>query len=144
MTGFVLGRAIPCGGHACCYHGLMTIRRFARIAAWIGLALIIFVTVSPINVRPSTVTTTDLDRAFAFFVMSGLFIVAYPKRVLPIALALLLAPFAIELMQYLSVTRHPQFPDAVVKAIGVLVGIACGLLANLVLRSHVRFVGPNQ
>lgn len=122
----------------------MTIRRFARIAAWIGLALIIFVTVSPITARPSTVTTTDLDRAFAFFVMSGLFIVAYPRRVLPIALALLLAAFAIELMQYLSVTRHPHFHDAVVKAVGVLVGIGCGLFANHMLRSRICSAGPNR
>ena len=144
MAGFVLGRTLACGSHACRYHELMTIRRFARIAAWIGLALIIFVTVSPISVRPSTVSTTDLDRALAFFVMSGLFIVAYPTRVLPIAVALLLAAFATELMQYLSLTRHPQFHDAVVKAIGVLVGIGCGLLANLVLRNRVRFAGPNR
>lgn len=144
MATFAIGRTLACGSHACRYHGLMTIRRFARIAAWIGLAFIIFVTVSPINVRPSTVSTTDLDRAFAFFVMSGLFIVAYPKRVLPIAFALLLAAFAIELMQYLSVTRHPQFHDAVVKAVGVLLGIGCGLLANLVLHSRVRFAGSDR
>lgn len=122
----------------------MTIRRFARFAAWIGLALIILVTVAPIGARPSTLTSTDLDRALAFVVMSGLFIVAYPKRVFPIAAVLLLAAFAIELTQYVSVTRHPQLHDAVVKAIGVVVGVSGGHLANLVLRKRGHLAGQNR
>ena len=130
MDGFVVGRTLPCGWHARRYHGLMTIRRFARIAAWIGLALIIFVTVSPIDVRPSTITSTDLDRALAFVVMSALFVIAYPRRALLITLALFLAAFVIELGQYFSVTRHPHFDDAVIKAFGVLVGVSAGVFTN--------------
>lgn len=116
----------------------MTIRRFARFAAWTGLALIILVTIAPIGARPSTITSTDLDRALAFVVMSALFVLAYPRRVLPIALALLLAAFLIELGQYFSVTRHPQFYDALVKAFGVLVGVSAGGLTNFVLRRGAK------
>jgi hypothetical protein len=122
----------------------MNIRRFARIAAWTGLVVIILVTVSPLALRPSTMTTTDLDRAFAFFVMSGLFIVAYPRRVLVVAGALLLAAFIIELAQYVSVTRHPHFHDAVFKALGVVLGVCGGLIANLILRSHSRAKGHRR
>ncbi len=95
----------------------MTIRRFALFAAWTGLLLIVFVTVSPISVRPSTVTSTDLDRAFAFCVMSGLFVIAYPKRLLTLSFALFVGAFVIELTQFASMTRHPQLHDAVVKAL---------------------------
>lgn len=112
----------------------MTIRRFALFAAWAGLALIIFVTVSPIGLRPSTVTSTDFDRAFAFCVMSGLFVVAYPKRLLTLVVALCAGAFLIELTQFASITRHPQMHDAVVKACGALVGLGAGMLVNLALR----------
>lgn len=112
----------------------MTIRRFARLAAWTGLLLILLVTVSPISARPSDLTTTDLDRALAFLVMSCLFIIAYPKRAVGMTAALLLAAFLIELTQLVSVTRHPQLHDALVKAVGVIAGVCCGLIANLVLR----------
>lgn len=116
----------------------MTIRRFARFAAWTGLALIILVTIAPIGARPSTITSTDLDRALAFVVMSALFVLAYPRRVFPIAVALLLAAFLIELGQYFSVTRHPQFHDALVKAFGVLVGVSAGGLTNFVSRRGAK------
>lgn len=116
----------------------MTIRRFARFAAWTGLALIIFVTVAPIGARPATITSTDLDRALAFVVMSALFVIAYPRRVLPIALALFLAAFMIELGQYFSETRHPEFHNALVKAFGVLVGVSAGGLTNFVSRRSAK------
>lgn len=112
----------------------MIIRRFALLAAWAGLILIVFVTVSPISVRPSTVTSTDLDRAFAFCVMSVLFVVAYPKRLLALSVALLVGAFLIELTQFASMTRHPQMHDAMVKALGVLVGVIGGVIVNLALR----------
>lgn len=112
----------------------MTIRRFARFAAWIGLALIIFVTIAPIGARPATITSTDLDRALAFVVMSSLFVVAYPRRAIPITFALLAAASVIELGQYFSVTRHPHLHDALVKAFGVLVGVSAGGVANLLSR----------
>ncbi|WP_236759403.1 VanZ family protein [Agrobacterium sp. RAC06] len=92
------------------------------------------VTVAPIGARPSTITSADLDRAIAFVVMSALFAIAYPRRILPIALALILAVFLIELAQYFSVTRHPQFHDALVKAFGVLIGVSTGRLINRMSR----------
>lgn len=131
---FVAGAALLCGQYACCCHGLMTIRRFARFAAWTGLAVIIFVTVERIGARPSTITSAALDRAIAFVVMSALFVIAYPRRILPITLALLLAAFLFELGQYVSLTRHPHLHDALVKAVGVLVGVSAGWLTNFMSR----------
>jgi hypothetical protein len=112
----------------------MSIRRFARFAAWFGLALIVLVTISPIDVRPSDLTTADLDRALAFVVMSAVFIIAYPRRVLVISVLLFLAAFFIELTQFAAVTRHPQMQDAVIKSLGVIMGVSGGLMVNLLLR----------
>lgn len=112
----------------------MSIRNFSRFAAWAGLALIILVTISPIQARPPDITTTDLDRGIAFFVMSGLFVIAYPRRPIVMTILLFCAAFLIELMQFASVTRHPQLHDAVIKAVGVLLGVSAGLLVNLMRR----------
>ena len=119
----------------------MNIRSFARFSAWIGLALIVFVTISPIDARPSNVITTDLDRALAFVAMSGLFVVAYPRCVLAISVVLFFGAFVIELTQFASMTRHPQMHDAVVKALGVIAGVSGGLLANFLLRRLSRGKG---
>ncbi|MCZ8158723.1 MAG: VanZ family protein [Rhizobiaceae bacterium] len=108
----------------------MNIRTFALVAAWTGLALIVLVTVSPIDLRPSDLTTTDLDRALAFFVMSCLFVIAYPRRAAKVSLALIFSAFAIELTQFISVTRHPELHDALIKTAGVALGIGAGLLVN--------------
>jgi hypothetical protein len=136
--------AQPCGPSPHCYHELMNIRRFARFAAWTGLALIVLVTILPIGARPSTVTTTDLDRALAFIVMSGLFIIAYPRRALAISLSLLFAAFLIELTQFASVTRHPQMHDAVFKALGVMVGVIGGFMVNLWIQKCARAGEPRK
>lgn len=144
LRSLVMVGTLPCRSSLNCYHGLMNIRRFACFAAWTGLALIIFVTVSPIDVRPSDVTTTDLDRALAFVIMSGLFMIAYPRHVLAVCIALLIAAFLTELAQFVSVTRHPHMHDAVIKALGVLVGISAGLLFNLVVSKAVGSVSQES
>lgn len=131
-------RLFPCGRHPCCYHGLMTIRRFVRFAAWTGLALIVFVTLVPIEARPPTITSNHLDRALAFLGMSALFVIAYPRRVLSITVVLFFAAFVIELVQFASKTRHPEFQDAVVKALGVLVGVAAGWFTNYLSRRGTK------
>jgi len=83
--------------------------------------------------RPSDLTSTDLDRALAFVVMSFLFVIAYPQRVGKVSLALVMSAFAIELTQFLSVTRHPELYDALIKAAGVALGIGAGILVNFIL-----------
>ncbi|MFN7088968.1 MAG: VanZ family protein [Allorhizobium sp.] len=116
----------------------MTIRRFVRFAAWTGLALIVFVTVVPIEARPPTITSNNLDRALAFLGMSALFVIAYPRRVLSFTVVLFFAAFVIELVQFASKTRHPQFQDAVVKALGVLLGVAAGWFTNFLSRRGAK------
>lgn len=95
--------------------------------------LVLLVTVSPIDMRPSDLTNTDLDRALAFVVMSCLFVIAYPQRVGKVSIALVMSAFAIELTQFLSVTRHPELHDALIKAAGVALGIGAGLFVNFIL-----------
>ncbi|WP_119943292.1 VanZ family protein [Neorhizobium sp. NCHU2750] len=107
----------------------MTSRLF-RVLPWLALAAIIFVTVSPIRMRPHDFAAVDVDRAGAFGVMALLFVLAYPRQWMLCAALLILGAAGIELLQYLSPTRHARLEDAAVKAGGAAIGCLCGLIAN--------------
>jgi len=52
----------------------------SRILAWSLLFTIFLVTISPIGLRPHTLTTVNLDRGAAFAAISMLFVLGYPDR----------------------------------------------------------------
>ncbi|CAN7488318.1 VanZ family protein [Pararhizobium sp. LjRoot235] len=108
--------------------------KFFKWLAWAVLAALVFVTVSPIGLRPQTIMTVGLDRGFAFFLAGAVFAVAYPKRWMSLALFLVASSFAIEILQELSPTRHARFDDALVKAVGAVTGILAGKIALTVRR----------
>lgn len=107
-----------------------------KIAAWICLALVVFVTMSPIGLRPHDVLPVEFDRALAFCIMSGLFTLAYPRRWLSILVMTVLGAMLIEALQTLTSTRHAQLADALVKAGGAVAGV-------LLARSIMQFL-PGQ
>lgn len=111
-------------------------RQFFKILSWLLVAAIVFVTISPIGLRPHTMTTVSLDRAAAFALVGFAFALAYPRRWFTLGLFLLAAAFGIELLQYVSPTRHPQFSDALVKAAGAMVGLAAGKIALALYRQR--------
>nr|WP_246697890.1 VanZ family protein [Rhizobium sp. WYCCWR 11128] len=104
--------------------------KFARPLAWLLLALILFVTVSPIGLRPETVTTVDTDRGGAFVLAGLAFALAYPKQWKMVAVLLIAGAVAIEYLQYLTPTRHPRLHDAGIKAAGAALGLLAGWLIN--------------
>lgn len=110
----------------------MTSRLF-RVLPWLALAAIIFVTVSPIGLRPHDFAAVDTDRAGAFAVMALLFVLAYPRQWLLCAVLLILGAGGIELLQYLSPTRHAHLDDAVIKAVGAAIGSLIGWVLNRLL-----------
>lgn len=110
-----------------------------QIAAWAALAAIVFVTVSPIEMRPGDVLSVDLDRALAFGLLSSMFMVAYPRHALFVGGMIVLSAGAIELLQALSPTRHARFDDAVVKGAGALGGMVLAFAYNVLRRfRHTR------
>ncbi len=116
-------------------------RSALRIAAWLALAAIVFVTVSPIELRPHDVLPVNTDRAIAFAVVGGLFVTAYPRHWLLVGLAIVLSAIGIEWLQELSPTRHARLDDALVKAVGALCGVVAAraglLLVDRVQRSRI-------
>ncbi|MGR6466006.1 VanZ family protein [Rhizobium sp. PAMB 3182] len=99
-------------------------RVFFRVAAWALLAAIVLVTVSPIGLRPHTITTVNLDRAAAYAVMTFVFTFAYPRQWKWVLLFCAAAALGLELAQELSPTRHARLHDAVIKVAGTLCGSA--------------------
>nr|WP_246728995.1 VanZ family protein [Rhizobium leguminosarum] len=104
--------------------------KFARPLAWLLLALILFVTVSPIGLRPETVTTVDTDRGGVYVLVGLAFALAYPKQWKMVAVLLIAGAVAIEYLQYLAPTRHPRLHDAGIKAAGAALGLLAGWLIN--------------
>jgi hypothetical protein len=56
------------------------LHRLLAIAAWTALALIILVTVSPLEMRPVVTADPNIERFATFAVLGLLFGLAYPRR----------------------------------------------------------------
>lgn len=108
----------------------MTSTTLLRALACLLLAGLVFVTLSPINLRPISPLPTQLERALALTLIGFMFAVAYPRHLLLVALVVLGATVALELLQLLAPSRHGRWVDAAVKLIGGSVGLVAGWLAN--------------
>lgn len=103
-----------------------------KAAAWGALAVIAFVTLSPISMRPVSAAPVDIERLGAYLVLGALFGAAYPKRI-PLVLGLLVVGCAgLEVSQNLVPGRHGRIDDALFKAAGACVGaLAGGAIARI-------------
>lgn len=101
-------------------------RTILKILPWSALAFVVFATVSPIEMRPHDLLPVNVDRAGAFAVMAFLFVLAYPRHWKLCALLLLMGAGAIELLQFLSPSRHANADDALIKAGGAAIGCVMG------------------
>jgi 4-amino-4-deoxy-L-arabinose transferase-like glycosyltransferase len=111
-----------------------------HISAWLTLAAIVFVTVSPIDLRPGDILPVNVDRAAASAALAALFTLAYPRRWLSVGLIMIAGAAAIELLQVFSPTRHARIDDALVKSFGALVGVFAAVTLNAALdRIRVRY-----
>jgi len=101
-------------------------QRWLRLVAWLLLAVLIFATLSPMNLRPISPLPTQLERAIALAVVGCAFAFAYPRR-LPLVVALVLgSTVLLELLQLLAPSRHGRVIDVAVKLIGGSFGILVG------------------
>jgi hypothetical protein len=98
-------------------------------AAWAILAFVIFVTLSPIGLRPH-VENVSVERFGAFAFVGLLFGLAYPKRLWLVLCFVVGTAFVLEALQHLTPDRHGHVSDAVVKFVGGAVGVGAASLAN--------------
>jgi len=119
------------------------LRRAAILLAWSLAVGLMLVTWGPQAIRPSF-DHPSVDRFGAFFLTAAIFVAAYPRRALTIALATVVFAVALELGQFIAPGRDPRISDAVVKSLGGLCGAAAmhfGLGARRLWRPERRVIG---
>ena len=108
----------------------MTTRHLLKGAACLVLAYILFTTVSPIDLRPHTLTTVNIDRAGTYALAGLVFVLAYPRHWKTIAVLLVVGALGLEFLQAFSPTRHARLHDALIKAFGSVAGVGIGYGVN--------------
>jgi hypothetical protein len=110
------------------------IRRGIILTSWLAFALIVLVTLSPIQDRP-VFAGPQFEHFAAFAVLGTAFGLAYPNRPLFVVAVVLGSAVGLEVLQLLTPDRHGQVLDATIKALGGICGITVGLPAPLLLRA---------
>jgi VanZ family protein len=104
----------------------VTTQLLLRIAAWLLLLVLIFVTLSPIQLRPVTPLPVQVERSLALAVIGFVVALAYPRHIFVVALIVLGSTVALEALQALIPGRHGRVLDLAVKSVGGAVGVFLG------------------
>lgn len=106
-------------------------QKLLRIAAWLILLMVFFVTISPIEIRPSSGQPADIERFAAFFFIGFIFTLGYPRKWILILIFMTACAALFELLQNLAPSRHAELADFLVKTIGAASGVFIGRLFSL-------------
>lgn len=110
-----------------------------RILAWFCLAAIAVVTVGPLNWRPESGVSPQIERFAAFALVGFLFAAAYSRHIFIAAAIVIAAAIAFELLQLIEPSRHGRIFDAAVKIVGSMTGLTIGYtFSRLALRAHAH------
>lgn len=101
--------------------------KLSRIAALVLLAIIIFSTLSPIQMRPH-IAEANVERALAYVLLGFVLALGFPNRLYQAAIFVIVTAGVLELLQIIDPGRHARFADALVKASAGIVGIFVGQL----------------
>lgn len=104
------------------------------VAAWTALIAIIFVTLSPIGLRPET-GSAGPERFVAYGVLSTLFMSAYPQHFTRVMIFVLTVAVSLELAQHLTPDRHGHIADALEKIGGGAAGCSLTRAVQILRRS---------
>jgi hypothetical protein len=106
--------------------------RLFIVAAWCALGFIIFVTLSPIGLRPGT-GSAGLERFVAYYLLGSVFVAAYPRHFTLVMMFILTVAISLELLQHLTPDRHGRVADAVEKIAGGIAGCSLARLIQILL-----------
>jgi len=96
----------------------------AKVAGWLLLAVIIFLTLSPPSYRPVTKVGHNLEHLLIHLMLGVTFGIGYARRWWPVALGLVALTAAIEFAQLFVPGRHARLKDLVIDAGAVCLGVA--------------------
>ena len=106
------------------------IRNLLVVGAWIALVAIIFLTLSPIGLRPET-GHAGPERFVAYGLLSTLFMSAYPRYFTRVMTFVLTVAVSLELAQHLTPDRHGHLADAFEKLAGGVAGCSLTRLMQI-------------
>jgi hypothetical protein len=109
--------------------------------ALLGAAGVAFVTLCPIEWRPH-LASANLERFAAYGVLGALISRASGRRGLAATVVAVGLAFGLEAGQRLAPGRHAEMADALVKALGGVLGVAGVQLMYPLRRIMVRLAGP--
>lgn len=96
--------------------------KLSRIAALVLLAIIVFVTLSPIQMRPH-IANANVERGMAYVLLGFAVALGFPKRLYQTVIFVVCTAGVLEMIQIIDPSRHARFLDASVKAAAGIVGI---------------------
>lgn len=101
-----------------------------NLSLWAFVAtagVVVFATVSPIQLRPKTGYVV-LERFAAYAALGGTITLAYPRQWVRSLALLSIFAIGLELLQTLEPDRHGRAADALQKLAGAVVGVSAGLI----------------
>lgn len=105
--------------------------------AWAGLAAIAFVTVAPLEFRPTSGLSPQIERLAAFAAVGVLFSTAYSRHIWTAASVVIGAAVLLEVLQSLEPSRHGRLFDAGIKTVGSVIGLTVGyIFARFISRRY--------
>ena len=108
-----------------------------RLAAWIFIAVLVFLTIAPPSARPDSGVPHHLEHFASFFVVGAFWYMGYPRRLLLCLTLALLFAAGLELLQMLVPGRHARPIDFVVDALGAWTGSVAAFAFVCVLAQGV-------
>jgi hypothetical protein len=121
-------------------------RRVATASAWmvglaaLGITGVVFATLCPIGLRPH-LAAPNAERFGAYVVLGAVLALAAGRRAAGATALVVLLAFGLEAAQALAPGRDPAVSDALVKALGGMVGSGMGQVMFPVRRLIARAAG---
>ena len=103
---------------------VLSIKFVAKVAGWLLLAVIIFLTLSPASYRPVTKVGHNLEHFLIHLVLGVTFGIGYARQWWLVALGLVGLTAAVEFAQLFVPGRHARLKDLVIDAVAVCLGVA--------------------
>lgn len=111
--------------------------RTVRVVALSLVAMLVVVTVGPIQLRPETGVSAGLERFGAFAIVTVMLAVAYPARLLQVTLLMIGVAGLLEALQLIGFGRHGRPLDLLIKVGGASAGGYAALIGVSILNSLV-------
>jgi hypothetical protein len=109
-----------------------------RFAAWVFIAVLVWLTIAPPLARPDSGVPHDLEPFASFFIAGALWYMGYSRRLLLCLPFVVLFAGWLELLQMLLPGRHARILDFVVDALGTWTGNTTPMIRGPT-RARIRY-----